>query len=237
MGNGLGGGGSPPEDYITQCLFDDFVLTILSTSAYAAVFMLRDAYNNYEHRSFASGERRGFDREQQKIRRDQTTWMLYDTPYGEFKDRKLQLRKTLSIALAEPIRYFKSLGVKTPMSEASQLAVVQHIKPDHFGSQPSVRPATSSSAFVPRIPAPNYKDILADMHLIFLPPGHTGRKAGTSVKELGLQVSEMSMTSSEWVSWWLGAGGFEAPFVIDKCILAILDILEDIIFLNICNII
>ena len=226
MGNGLGGGGSPPEDYITQCLFDDFVLTILSTSAYAAVFMLRDAYKNYDHRSFSSGDRRGFHRDQQKIRRDQTTWMLYDTGYGEFKDRKFQLMKTLSIALAEPMGYFKSLGVKMPMSEYSQLAVVQHIKPDHFGSQPSVRPATSSSAFVPRIPAPNYKDILADMHLIFLPPGHTGRKAGTSVKELELQVSEMSMTSSEWVSWWLGAGGFEAPFVIDKCILAILDILD-----------
>ena len=188
--------------------------------------MLRDAYNNHKHRSFSSGDRKGFHRDQQKIRRDQTASMLYNTPYAEFKDRKFQLMKTLSIALAEPMAYFKSLGVKMPMSDYSQLAVAQHIVPDHCGSQPSVRPATSSSAFVPRIPAPWYKDLLRDMDLIWLPPGHTGRKAGTSVYELEMQVSEMSMTDSEWVLWWLSAGGFEAPFVIDKCILAILDILD-----------
>ena len=186
--------------------------------------MLRDAYNNHNH--YYNRDRKGFHRDQQKIRRDQTASMLYNTPYAEFKDRKFQLMKTLSIALAEPMAYFESLGVKMPMSDYSQLAVAQHIVPNHCGSQPSVRPATSSSAFVPRIPAPMYKDLLRDMDLIWLPPGHTGRKAGTSVKELELQVSEMSMTDSEWVLWWLSAGGFEAPFVIDKCILAILDILD-----------
>ena len=110
------------------------------------------------------------------------------------------------------------------------------------GSQPSVlpssgyesvsaKPSSKRYSLALKLPLPPakryspYKEILLEKGLITLPHGHTGRKPKSNCIEASMMYFERR-PDYDWASWWIREGGFEAPFVIDKCILAILDMLD-----------
>ena len=61
----------------------------------------------------------------------------------------------------------------------------------------------------------NYLQILSGHGLVRAPPGHTGRKAGTTAIEEELTESEMSPWH-DWVAWWLRIGNFSSVSDFDE---------------------
>ena len=69
----------------------------------------------------------------------------------------------------------------------------------------------------PRIQHLKYKDVLADLELIYLLPGTQGRKPHAGVPASRELSAERSPTH-DWANWWIQVGGFQASFVIGRWI-------------------
>ena len=85
-----------------------------------------------------------------------------------------------------------------PRSKASRVSSTD--------SQPNHGPASHGAHLTP-----DYWLIMQAQGYVKAPPGHVGRKGGTSTYETPLTLDELSRMDSAWSKWWIRLGDFWAP--------------------------
>ena len=196
--------------------------------------MLRSAYEDHPHKDLCSGDRRGWNKKQQMLRRQLASDLLVSEAFSKYQLECQDLLHAHGGFIIAHYDNFAARNMVLPMSSYSRHAVRLIFEQRQLcgggasfgsGSQPSVLPGIGSGYWYSSRHI-RYKDILKGQGFIFPPDTHTGRKPDANVVEARMVEEEKTFYQGDWARWWMTIGGFQAPFVIDKCILAILDILD-----------